>query len=411
MERKIKYQYSYFIHPYIIDEKKYDKYISKLLNDKHCKLKLFEKQKDLNLYTYFSPKIRDYLFWSLSYTNEQIKELEKTDNYLKASIISKYPSVMFEYNLGKDIQGKIGEKDGIFFDIEKINIICFKTGVCFILIKTLVEDNKMSNILNFNYKFRDINLDLDVLKDYENIRIQTDSLKDIKDISTIIKRIIGNNEKNDKQIKIEESFLCYSYVCLEQEEWNSQNEFSNIEEDFIKAINILPSSDKSNYNKEIYEENILEIFKYSKMGITKKGITLLTSEIEPENYTRLVYRYEQEYLYTYILALYKRIYLEKLNLELKTKKNIRKIKYKLLEFTETFWIQTITNNIEGSKIYQKIEEILKLNDLYYEIKGKYEAIYKNINIEKTKKINYIIIPILIGILIFNIINFILILFR
>ena len=100
------------------------------------------------MYTYFSPKIRDYLFWSLSYTNEQIKELQETDNYLKASIISKYPSVMFEYNLGKDVQGKIGEKDGIFFDIEKINIICFKTGVCFILIKTLVEDNKMSNILN-----------------------------------------------------------------------------------------------------------------------------------------------------------------------------------------------------------------------------------------------------------------------
>ena len=30
-----KYQYTYFIHPYIIDENKYDKYILKLLKDKN----------------------------------------------------------------------------------------------------------------------------------------------------------------------------------------------------------------------------------------------------------------------------------------------------------------------------------------------------------------------------------------
>lgn len=44
MERRIKYQYSYFIHPFIIEEKKYDKYLLKLLKDKHCKLKMWEKK-------------------------------------------------------------------------------------------------------------------------------------------------------------------------------------------------------------------------------------------------------------------------------------------------------------------------------------------------------------------------------
>ena len=41
-----KYQYTYFIHPYIIDENKYDKYIYKLLKDKKCSYKIFEKEKD-----------------------------------------------------------------------------------------------------------------------------------------------------------------------------------------------------------------------------------------------------------------------------------------------------------------------------------------------------------------------------
>ena len=33
MELKTKYQYTYFIYPYIIRENKYDKYILKLLNN------------------------------------------------------------------------------------------------------------------------------------------------------------------------------------------------------------------------------------------------------------------------------------------------------------------------------------------------------------------------------------------
>ena len=37
MERKTKYQYTYFIYPYVINENKYEKYLYKLLNNKKCK--------------------------------------------------------------------------------------------------------------------------------------------------------------------------------------------------------------------------------------------------------------------------------------------------------------------------------------------------------------------------------------
>lgn len=62
MELMTKYQYTYFIHPYIIDESKYKKYILKLLKDRKCSYKTFEKEKDLDIYNFFLPTVRSYLF-------------------------------------------------------------------------------------------------------------------------------------------------------------------------------------------------------------------------------------------------------------------------------------------------------------------------------------------------------------
>ena len=54
--KQMKYQYSYFIHPYIVDERKYSQHLLRLLKNKNCSLKILEKEKELNLYTYFLPK-------------------------------------------------------------------------------------------------------------------------------------------------------------------------------------------------------------------------------------------------------------------------------------------------------------------------------------------------------------------
>ena len=56
MEQKINYQYTYFIHPFIIEENKYKEYIIKMLKDKNIRLKIFEKEKDFKMYKYFFEK-------------------------------------------------------------------------------------------------------------------------------------------------------------------------------------------------------------------------------------------------------------------------------------------------------------------------------------------------------------------
>lgn len=407
MKRKTKYQYTYFIHPYMIEEEKYDKYLLKLLKDKNCTLKMWEKEKDFNIYTYFLPNVRDYLFWSFSYSKEKRRKLEELDLKMRSTLLAQYPCTMFEYTLGKEVQGKVGEENGIFFDISKIEIVCFKTGICFLLLKTIVEgENDFSDVLNFNYKFRDINSEFISLKNYENIRLQTNCFKDIEELSTVIKKITGPN-KDAKEMNLEqERFLTYSYVCLEQENWKQEKDFLSLQEEFVKFSNILPSKYQVNYSEERYKEQILEPLKYTKIGFTKQGTALLTTDTYPENYTKLPFTFEQEYLYTYLLALYKKIYLKKMNLEFKRTKNFEGTRNKLLEFTREIWIQEITEDDEGCRLYEKWKKTLELDYLYAEIKNQYDMGYKDLNIEKIRKVSYFMIAILAGMLLFNIINII-----
>ena len=173
MELKTKYQYTYFIYPYIVNENKYDKYILKLLNQKDKKVKFFEKEKDLDIYSYFLPTIKEFMFQGFEFNKEKINKFEEFNKEMQTMILSKYPCTVFEYSIGTELQGKAGEEEGIFFKIQKIELICFNTGICFLVIKTNIEDSKeFADVLNFNYKFRDIYSEFKELKEYENIRLR-----------------------------------------------------------------------------------------------------------------------------------------------------------------------------------------------------------------------------------------------
>lgn len=404
MELKNKYQYSYFIHPYVIEEKNYEKHILRLLKNKNCKLKLFEKEKDLNLYSYFLPKAKDYMFWSFEYGKEQRNRLENLVPEEMVKEIKKYPCNIFEYQLEKNMQAKMGEHDGIFFDISKIEIICFSTGICFVLLKTMLEeDAKVGDILNFNYKFRDINSDFVSLTEFENIRLQTNHFKDVKDLSELIKEIIGPN-LDAKILNIDEQrFLTYSYLCLEQENWNEKESFDDINAFFIKYRKFLPNQHQINVDSEIQTYRVFQDWKYIKIGFSNQGTCLLTSGINIDNYTKLPFRYENEYLYTYILTLYQKNYLKKLNNDMQKAKTMKNIRKNFISFTKNIWNGEVTQDVEGEKLYKQWKDALELQSLYNNIKEKYEITYKDLNIEKVKKYDYTIAGILVIILLINII--------
>lgn len=409
MELKTRYQYTYFIYPYVIEENKYGKYIQKLLKDKRCDLRFFEREKDFEIYTHFLPNIRKYMFPTFSFTPNKRKKFNELDNEIKSTILQKYPCNVFEYNVKKDLQGKAGKENGIFFKIEKMEIICFQSGICFLTIKTHVENSEeFSDVLNFNYKFRDVKSKFISLKQFENIKIQADNFDDIQTFTDMIEEITSFYNKTDELNINSERFLTYSYTCLDQGSWNENKNFYDIEHEFCKYCNVLPSNynidlDKVNKNQDI---QVIDKWKYIKAGFSKVGSCLLTSGIDTFNYTKLPFYYENIYLYTYILNLYKKMYLNKLKVEYAKNRQGEKMRKKFLKFTQELWIQEITNDDLGNLMSTKWERVLELEKSFLEVKNKYDLLYKEENIEKTAKTNHMILWILVISFIMNIINFV-----
>ena len=404
MELKMKYHYTYFIHPFVIKEDKYQKFLLKIIKDERFNLKTFEKGKDLTLYQHFTPKVSEFLFSSFSHSEEKKRRLNDLSDETKVALLSQYPCIIFECNLKKDIQGKAQEK-GIFFKIQKVELICFKTGICFLSMKTNVENSEdFSDLLNFNYKFRDINRIDEQLSTYDKIFLQTDSLDDINSLPQFIKDITGTNLENFKLNIDTERFLVYSYACIDQQAWGEEKDFTNVQDLFNKYANFLPADNTIDY--EEIKGNVLSKWKNARMGINKQGVSLFTSTADINNYTILPEMFEREYFYTYILNLYKKIYLKKLEQEFKNVESITKSRKKFVDFTRNLWIQDVTEDELGAELDNKIIEVFEIKKWYFDLKTEYDVLYKESNIEKNTQMTKIIICVLLLTLIVNLITYV-----
>ena len=404
MELKTRYQYTYFIHTFLINQNRYNKYITKLMKDNRFNLRIFRKESDLELYSYFLPRMRNFLFKTFEFNKEKINKIQALPFETQCAILSEYPSLTFEYDLKKDLQGKTVDENSIFFKIQKVGIVCFNTGICFLYFKTNIEESeKFSDVLNFNYKFRDINQECNNLKNYDNIRLQANYFEDIQQIKDFITDITGPNFDAMKINLDVERFYTYSYECIDQSAWNQNTNFEAINNDFLRYIKILPN-DKGMHVDENDSVKIISKDKFSKIGLSKLGVNLFSSDVDINNYTILPQEYENQYFYTYILALYLKVYLKKIDYDFKTGKNVEKARKDFIEFTKKIWIQEITSEDFGSLLYHDMREVLELEESYNRIKNKYDLLYRELKIEKTEKMSVIIAFILVVTLIFNILN-------
>ena len=97
---------------------------------------------------------------------------------------------------------------------------------------------------------------------------------------------------------------------------------------------------------------------------------------------------------------------KKLEKEFSNNQNLKEARKKFIDFTKNLWIQEVTENEVGSNINFKLNKVFELDRLYYEIKTKYDILYKNLNIEKYTKSTIVIAGVLVALLIFNILNYI-----
>jgi hypothetical protein len=132
--------------------------------------------------------------------------------------------------------------------------------------------------------------------------------------------------------------------------------------------------------------------------------------MDPYNFTKLPFEYENEYFYTYIMALYQRIFLSKLNADFKQYEKISNLRKDFIDFTKLLWEKEVTLYDTGTKYYKTLKDVLELDELYEEIKNKYEVIYKELNIEKNNSYFVVLIILLIISLTFNIVNILMLMY-
>lgn len=402
MELKTKYQFTYFIYPYAIKEKNYKKYISNLIKSKYYQVKFFDNFKDVDLYNYFVPSVKEKIFQDFSFSKEKINEFCKLTLKEQIKLLRNQSCLMFECVLNDDMQGKAEEKDGIFFNIPKIQLICFNTGICFLAIKTfLTETENFEDILNFNYKFQNINLENKKIKKLDNIKIQTNAFSNMNKISEILEEITGQKIENRKIDMEENTFLVYTYACLEGNCWNKESDFENIENEFVKLAEVRPKD--ANINVDYDKLSILANSSYLKMRINDKCAAVICSSVDKDNYIRFPEVYENQYLYTYLLTLHQKYYLKRLDIEFKEKPE-NAIK-NLIKFNTDILISEITTDSFGQKIYKRCKEKFNIEDIFKEVKNKYDIYYRKIKIEENVKSN-LIVSILLGAgIIVGLINF------
>lgn len=403
MELKINYQYTYFIYPFAIKQEKYKKYIMNMIKNERYQLKFFDSFKDIDLYKYFIPSIKENIFQDFTFSKEKIDAFFKLSSTVQYKMLLEQNCIMFNYKLENELQGKVEEKDGIFFKIPKVELVCFKNGICFLLFKTYIEETeKFSDLLNFNHKFGNINLENKSIQKLEKIKIQTDAFSNIKAIAEIIKEITGK-KLDSKQLDIDDNlFLTYAYACIDSENWNKEKDFENIENEFIKFSNIYPSN--TSINVEYKKLTMITNSTYMKIRINNKGCFLICSSTDRNNYTRIPNIYEKQYLYTYLIALQQRYYLKQLSREFNNKKCTKKTMKKFIDFTKNIWINEVTTEGLGQKIYKRCKEKLNLEELYQEVKSKYDTFYKESKIDKDIKQNKVLIILLVLAFIIGIAN-------
>lgn len=389
---KTRYQYTNFIYPFDVGEEKYIKYISSLLTDSHFSLRIFQRERDSELYTYFSNEIKRYFFPTFQCNAKELKELEKTKDMKELSNI---PCIIFDYSLEKDFTGKSYE-DRIFFKINKIEIICFQTGICFLNFKTYIDEvEDFANVLNFNYKFKKISK---ITGLHDGIKIQTDIFDNIHDITELIHEIT-------KRKYIENNFFMQGYACIDSENWNEKNDFSNLENLFYKYIYTMRYDSNVEFEKEEEQKaKIISNLKYAKYGISSKTSNLLTSSVEPYNYTKLIEEYNNQYFYTYILEIYKKLYLQKMYREIGS--NANNVLKELMKFKEQVLEVEMTKDIFGLEYVQNLEECLETKEIYNKFNMEITTTFRSKVLKKEDKINkWILIALCISMIV-NMINFI-----
>ncbi|MEG2348756.1 MAG: hypothetical protein RSB67_03820 [Clostridia bacterium] len=399
MSLNAKYQYTHFIYPFVVEEKKYNSFINSLIRqEKNWNLKIHEQKNDDELYNFFLPYMKKFLFPTLMWNNNDIKEYKSMNLYKKTSAASKMTCLTFNYNLSNIKTGSVKGKQygAINFDISKIKLICFAPGICFLDIKAEIDEEDelidFKKVLDFNHNFR--NLTPRAINNFINKNtIKGKKIDKVENISIFINSIISGFETQDLEKIYYDKMFTYSYVCVDS--WEKENDFEKIKNEFYKFQYVLDSKSSAVFNNECdkLDENTYSRWQYSMFGFSRESGVVFVSDKEKYNITKMPYNFEKTYLYMLLLAFYQRISLINFSQDLmkNDKTMVKKLKKKLTNFTHLSWFSQITNSEHGMDIWKKWQKAFGLSELYEEVHKEYIEYYDFVTASGQDRINIILI--------------------
>ncbi len=204
--------------------------------------------------------------------------------------------------------------------------------------------------------------------------------------------MVSGFETSDMEKIYYDKMFTYSYACVK--EWEKQEDFKDIKNDFLKFQYVISSKSSAIFNDKCknLEDNMYSRWQYSMFGFSKESGVVLVSDKEKYNITKMPYNFEKKYLYVLLLAFYQRIMLINFSQELlkKDKSMARKLTNKFTKFTHFSWFSQITNSENGMDIWQNWIKAFDLKNLFEEVHKEYLEYYDFVRDSGQERLNVII---------------------
>ncbi len=399
MSLNVKYQYTHFIYPFVVEEKEYNGFLGSILgHPKDWTLYVHNYDTDKESYDFFLPYMKRFLFPTLFWTSQYQKQFKLMSLKKKVNNISKLSCVTFEYQLSNIKNGTISTNrhyNTINFDISSIKLIVFKGGICFLDIKTEIEETDefidFNTLLDFNCSFRKLT-PRGILNLSDISKMKARNIDKIENIAMFINSIISGFETKDIEKMYYDKMFTYSYACID--DWKNEKDFEKIKNDFLKFQYVLGSKNSAIFNKNCksLDDNMYSRWQYSMFGFTKESGVVLVSDKENYNITKMPYNFEKKYMYMFLLAAYQRIMLINFSQDLakKDKSMARKLNNRFNKFTHFSWFSQITNSENGMEIWQNWIKAFRLKELFEEVHKEYLEYYDFVRASGQDRFNLVL---------------------
>lgn len=401
MNLKTVYHYTYFIYPFLVTRERYRDFLGKFIKDtENWTMTIHDSEVDLNTHAYFLPYVKKFIFPTLYWKRDLKQQFRNMGYKKKLDILSGLTSVTFKYKL----EANCGEEcrfnnTAIGIDIDKIELICFEPGICFLIIKTELDSSSglySNDVLDFNYKFRTVNPRYQKKKKTEGIFLKNIKFDRLEDFSSFIESLLYGFEDVEKENIYFDRLFTYSYMCLDEKEWNEKKGLNDIINEFYKFQYVLPGNYGSTFDPGFLgvKDNTYVRWKYSIYGFSRESGVVFASESEKFNSTKLPGYFENMYFYIFLLAFYQRIALIIFSQELLTTgggNRIEKLKVELAKFTHFSWFSQITNSEQGMDIWKKWQKAFDLPALFDEVQKEYSEFYEYTVARGQERINLFLV--------------------